>query len=71
MTKHDFRRQLWALALHYAKEEAKKQIAAEGKRITQYLPKEITQMARDLVAADPKRYIERARETIAKELFAA
>jgi hypothetical protein len=71
MTKYDFRRQLFALALWYAKQEAKDAIQAKGHRLSQYLPKEITQMARELVAAEPQRYIERAREVIAKELFAA
>jgi hypothetical protein len=71
MTKYDFRRQLWTLALYYAKQEAKDQIAAKGQRLSQYLPKEITKMAHELVAQEPQRYIERARETIAKELFAA
>jgi hypothetical protein len=45
----DYTRQLYALARYYAREAAKDRIRHAGKRISDYLPREITAMAEELV----------------------
>jgi hypothetical protein len=66
----DYRPQLYALAKYYAKEEAKHRIRAEGKRITDYWPRDIAVMATELLMLEPDRFITRARDVIAKEVEA-
>jgi hypothetical protein len=68
MTKQGFRRQLWTLALLYAREAAKEQIKAKGEKLTGYAAKDLTRMAVELVAKEPERFIGRARDLIASEL---
>ena len=62
----DYRPALLTLARMYAKEEAKRRIRAEGRKLSHYFPKDITRMSMAILEAEPERYVAQARETIAR-----
>ena len=56
-------RMIYALSLFYAKNAAKAAIRAEGKRVTDYAPKDITRMASALLAENPSQFVAKAKST--------
>ena len=62
----DYRPALLTLAQYYAKEESKRRIRAQGRKVSHYFPKDITRMSMAILEAEPERYVARARETIAR-----
>jgi hypothetical protein len=60
-----------AIAKYYARQEAKQQIRAQGQRVTDYAPKDISIMARALLLAKPEHFVERAKASIVVRDLAA
>jgi hypothetical protein len=54
------------LARHYVKEATKDRIRARGQRVTDFLPREITTMANELLLAEPGPFVARAKETLVR-----
>ena len=57
------------MAKYYAKEAAKDRVRARGHKLSQYLPKDVTRMAIELLMAEPERFITAAREAIVRDLL--
>jgi hypothetical protein len=50
-----------ALARYYARREVKQQIRGRGQRVTDYVPKDISIMAKALLVTKPEHFVERAK----------